>query len=160
MPKGAFPDSSCQSPHPCGEALPTHVSKGDPPSLAGSFCTVSYGVTAPFLWGLVHARFCLCLCNLKSLFPPVLWKSCNQIPLGFKVRFPGIPSPFVGSSAWEAKVGFQTFTTVGELFWYYCSPVCGSPIWQVWDLPLSWLAPATISLRLLLCLGAWGIFFW
>ena len=25
----------------------------------------------------------------KSLFPPALWKLCNQIPLTFKVRFPG-----------------------------------------------------------------------
>ena len=25
----------------------------------------------------------------ESLFAPVLWKFCNQIPLSFKVRFPG-----------------------------------------------------------------------
>ena len=29
------------------------------------------------------------LFSYKCLFPPVLWKSFNQIPLAFKVRFPG-----------------------------------------------------------------------
>ena len=36
----------------------------------------------------MHARFCLCPPRLKCLFPLVLWKSYNQILLGFKVRFP------------------------------------------------------------------------
>ena len=36
---------------------------------------------------------------------------------------------------------FWTFTTVGEL-WYYFSPVCGSPTQWVWDLILSWLLPS------------------
>ena len=45
--------------------------------------------------------------RLESLFPLVLWKSYNQIPLAFKVRFPGIPSPFVGSPDWEAWHGVQ-----------------------------------------------------
>ena len=34
---------------------------------------------------------------------------------------------------------FRTLATVGELLWYYCSPVCGLRIWQVWDLILSCL---------------------
>ena len=34
-------------------------------------------------------------------------------------------------------MGFRTFTTAGKLLWYYCSPVCGSPTWWVWDLILS-----------------------
>ena len=49
----------------------------------------------------------LCPPRLESLFPLVLWKSYNQIPLAFKVRFPGIPSPFVGSPDWEAWHGVQ-----------------------------------------------------
>ena len=36
---------------------------------------------------------------------------------------------------------FRTFTIVQELFWYYCSPVCGSPTQWEWDLILSWLRP-------------------
>ena len=35
----------------------------------------------------------------------------------------GSPSPFVGSPGWKLDTGFRTFTTVGELLWYYCSPV-------------------------------------
>ena len=75
-------------PRPCGEPLPTHASTGDPPTLAGSFGSALCWVTAPFLWVLVCARFCSCLPSLESLSPPVLWKSCNQIPLIFKSRFP------------------------------------------------------------------------
>ena len=46
---------------------------------------LSFWVTAPFLWVLVDATFCLCPPRLQSV-SPVLWKSCNQIP--FKARFP------------------------------------------------------------------------
>ena len=40
-------------------------------------------------------------------------------------------------------MGFRTFTTVGELLWY-CSPVCGSPTRQIWNLILSWLHPSYV----------------
>ena len=79
----------CQCPHPCGGPLPTHASTGDPPTPAASFGLVFCWVAAPFLWVLVHARFCSCLPSLESLFPPGLWNSCNQIPLTFQARFPG-----------------------------------------------------------------------
>ena len=62
---------------------------GDPPTLAGSFGSGSCGVTAPLLWVWVHAEFRLCPPRLESLFPPVLWKSCHQILLAFRVRFLG-----------------------------------------------------------------------
>ena len=82
-------------------------SKGDP-SLAGSFGSVSCGVTAPFLWILVQPKFSLCLSSLESLFPPFLWKSCNQILLGFKVRFRGDTQslccvPRLGSLMWSSE---------------------------------------------------------
>ena len=65
------------------------MSTGDPPTRAGSFGSISCEVTAPFL-SLGVSRFCVCPPSLgKPLFPLVLWKSCNQIPLGFKVRVPG-----------------------------------------------------------------------
>ena len=63
--------------------------QGDTPALAGSFGSVSCGVSAAFLWALMHARFCLCSSRVESLFPPVLWKSYNQILLDLKVRFLG-----------------------------------------------------------------------
>ena len=68
-----------------------HTSISDPPTLAGRSCSVSCGATIPFLWVLVHARIRLCPPRVESLFPPVLWKFCNEIPMSFKVRFPGDP---------------------------------------------------------------------
>ena len=91
--RGTFWTSCCQCPCLCGEPLPTHASTGGPPTLAGSFGSVSCGVTAPFLWVLVHRRFRLCPARLESLFPSVLWKFYNQISLAFKGRFPGDSQP-------------------------------------------------------------------
>ena len=82
----------------------------------------------------------MCFLRVESLFPLVLWKSYNPILLVFKVRFPGIPSSFARSHAGKCDLGLRTFTTVGELLWYYCFPVCGSPSWWVLDLIL-WFAP-------------------
>ena len=39
----------------------------------------------------------------------------------------------------------RTFTTVGELLWYYCSPDCGLPTWKVWGLILLCLCPLLLS---------------
>ena len=52
----------------------------------------------------------------------------------------GSPSPFVGSPGWKLDTGFRTFTTVGELLWYYYSPVCGSLSLWVWDLTFAMMA--------------------
>ena len=131
--KGELPRHAAQSPRPCSELLLTHASTGDPPTPAGRFGSVSCGVSAPFLWVLVCAWFCLCPPSLESLFPLVLWKSCNQIPLGFKVRFPGDPQ------AGKPDVGFWTFTALGELLCYYRSHLCGSSTQWVRDLILPWL---------------------
>ena len=38
-----------------------------------------------FPWVLMHTLFCVRPPRVGSLFPPVLSKSCNQFPLGFKV---------------------------------------------------------------------------
>ena len=54
---------------------------------------------------------------------------------------PGIPSPFVGLQAGKPDMGLRTFTTVGELLRYYCSPVCGSPNKWVWHLIFIMIEP-------------------
>ena len=72
-------------PCPHGEAQSPPVSAGDPPTLAGRSGSVSYGVTAPSPWVLMHTLLRVCPPRLDSLFPPVLSKSCSQIPLAFKV---------------------------------------------------------------------------
>ena len=121
-------------PPPCGHPVLTRDSTGDP-SLVGSFGSVSCGVTASFLWILVQPRFSLCLPSLDSLFPPVLWKSCNQILLGFKVIFLGDSQslccvPRLGSLMWSSEPSQQW-----ENF-----PTFGLPAWQI--LILLWLCPS------------------
>ena len=114
---------------------------------------------APFLWVLVHTRFCLCAGSpsLESLFPTDLWKFCNQILLGFKISVSGNSQTL----SWVCRLGSLTWgsepsQTVGELPWHYCSPVCVSPTRQVRDLILSWLCPSyhlTVASSLSLDLG-------
>ena len=129
-----FQDCCCWCPHPCDEPLPTHTSTGDPPTPEDSFGSAFCGVIALFLWVLVHARFCLCSPRVPSLFSPVLWKSYIQIIMSFKIRFPG---DFLSlCQTGKTHMGLRTFTTVGELLWYYYSSVCGSPTLWVWNLIL------------------------
>ena len=49
-----------QGPWPCSRPLLTHISSRDSWTLTGKSGSVSYGVSAPFSWVLVHTRFCLC----------------------------------------------------------------------------------------------------
>ena len=49
-----------------------------------------------------------------------MWKSCDQIPLAFKIRFPlGILVSLPNPQAGRPDLGFRTFITVGGL--WYCS---------------------------------------
>lgn len=134
----------CQCPCAHGEHLLMHASTGDPPGLARRSGSASCGITAPFIWVLMHTLFCLC-CPPKaeSLFSPVLWKSCKHIPLTFKVRFPGDSLSFC-QIPWAGKpdMGLRTLTTVGEFLRYYRSADCGLPTWWVWDFILSCWCPS------------------
>ena len=135
---GTFQDSCSQHPHPCGEPLLTHTSTGGPPILAGSFGSVSAGVAAPFLWVLVCTRFCLCPPRLESLFPPSPMEVLYSNPTGLQGQIPwGLPVPLSDPQPGRPDLGFRTFATVGELPWYYYSPVCEPPTQWVWDLILS-----------------------
>lgn len=101
-------------------------------------------------------RFYLCPLSLESLLLPVLWKSCNHIPLCFKVRF---PVPLLGPQAGKPHMRFWVFTTVGELFWHHCSPVCGSLVcgrYGIWFNVIVSLPPSLCGL--LFVLGH-GIYF-
>ena len=55
----------------------------------------------------MRTGFCLCPARLES-FPPVLWKSYNQVLLAFKVRFPGdsqLPCQIsrLGKLTWDSE---------------------------------------------------------
>ena len=58
-----------QCPQPCSRPPLTHASARDSWTLMGKTGSVSYWVTAPFSWVLVHTRFCLCP-------PRVCFQSC------------------------------------------------------------------------------------
>ena len=79
------------------------------------------------------------------------WNSCFSQSCGspvvkshwsLRLDSPWIPFLLSDLQAGKPDVGLRTFTTVVKLLWYYCSPVCGSPSWWVWDLILSWLHPS------------------
>ena len=86
----AFQDYWSQCPCPRGRKLTTLASTGELHS-QGRSGSVSCGVSAAFPWVLACIRFCVCVPS-KNLFPWVLWKFYNQIPLSFKVRFPQFSS--------------------------------------------------------------------
>ena len=121
MPRGTF-----QCPHPCSEPLLTHTSTGGPLTPAASIASVFCRVAAPLFWVLVRAKFCLCLQDWNLCFPQSSGRCIiksdpqGQIPWGF-------PVPLLGSWAGKSDMGLRTFTTVGELLWWYFPQVCGSP---------------------------------
>ena len=80
-----------------------------PQTHAGRSDSVSRGATAPFSWVLVHTGF---VCALQEAVSPVLCKFCNQIPLAFKVKFPGGPQPLcqiptLGNLLWALELSQQ-----------------------------------------------------
>ena len=95
----------------CATATPS--SAGDPRTLAGRTGSVSYGVTTPSPWVLLHTLLCVCPPSVESLFPPVLVKSCNQFPLAFKVRFSGDFS----SRCWTPRLGSLMWGSESSLQW-------------------------------------------
>ena len=161
MPKGNFLVWCCQCPCPCGEPLPTHASTGDPPTLSGSFGSVSCEVTAPFLWVLVWARFCLCPPRLESVVPPVLWKSYNQILLALKARLPGGSQALFKPPGWESWCGIQNFYNSGRTsFGIIVLQFVGHPPSRYGIAFYCVCTPPPISLQFLCCLWMWGILFW
>ena len=108
----------------------------------------------------MHTLLCVCPPSVESLFPPVLSKSCTQIPLAFKVWF----SRNSSSCCWTPRFGSLTWGSEPSLQWV---DFCGISVLQFVSHPPSsygsWFycdfAPPTVSLWLLLCLWMWGIFF-
>ena len=103
---------------------------------------------------------CVCLPRVECLFSPVLSKSCNQIPLAFKVWF----SRNSSSCCRTSRLGNLTWGWEPSLQWV---DFCGISVLQFVSHPPSSYqisfycdcTPCTISFWLLLCLWLWGIFF-
>ena len=111
-------------------------------------------------WVLICTLLCVCPPRVESLFPPVLSKSCNQIPLTFKVWFSSNSSshcwtPRLGSLTWGSEPSLQWVDSCGiSVLQFVSHPPSSYGIWFYCD-----CAPPTISLWLLICLWMWGIFF-
>ena len=142
-----------QCPSPCGRPLPTHASAGDPHTLRGGLTPSPVGsvLLSPGTWAHI-ALF---------LFPPVLWRSCNPVPLAFKVRFPGDSQslgkiPRLESLMWGLEPSQLCKNFFGIIvLQFVVHPPSKISIWFYGDCALP-----TISLQLLLCPWMWGIFFW
>ena len=108
----------------------------------------------------MHTLLCVCPPRVESLFPPVLSKSCNQIPLGFKVWFSRNSSsrcrtPRLGSVTWGSEPSLQWVDFFGiSVLQLVSHPPGNYGIWFYCD-----CAPPIVSLWLLFCLWMWGIFF-
>ena len=113
-----------------------------------------------FPWVPMHTLLCVCPPRVDSLFPPVLSKSCNQIPLAFKVWFSGNSSshfrtPSLGSLTWGSEPSLLWVDFCGiSVLWFVSHPHSSYGIWFYCN-----CTPPTVSLWLLLCLWMWGIFF-
>ena len=96
--------------------------------LASRFGSVSYGVTDHFSWVSVQQDF-VCVLQVWSLFPPLLWKSYNQISVAFKIRFPVDPLSLcwitrLGSLMWgsEPSQQWENFFAIIVLQFLGCPP--------------------------------------
>ena len=98
--------------------------------------------------------------RVESLFPPVLSKSCNQIPLWLKAWFSGnsfslCQTSMLGSLTCGSEPSLQWVDFCGIIVLQFVSlPHSGYGIWLYCD-----CVPPTVLLQLVLCLWMWGIFF-
>ena len=136
MPRSTSQNFCCQCPCPCGEPQPAPTGAGDPLTLAGRPFSVSWG----------HCSFPLCPDAHTTLFEPS--KSRVSVSPSPAKVLQSKPARFQSLILWEfllplldpqvgkPDVGLRTFTAVGGLLWYNCSPVCDSPTQCLWDLIL------------------------
>ena len=135
-PKGLRPghhtsqDRCRQCPWRYSRLLPVHASARDSRTLTGK-------PGSSLLWGqccflLGPGAHKVLFVPSKSLCFPVLRKFRNQIPLTFRVKFPGgFSVPLLNPQVGKSVVGPRTSATVWGLLWYDCSPVCESPGWRL-----------------------------
>ena len=127
MPRSTSQNFCCQCPFPHGEPQRHPASAGDPLTLAGRSGSVSFGVTVPSPCILTHTLFCVPSKSGVSVSPsPVEVLQSNPTSLQNLILWEFLlllPDPQVE----KPDMGLRTFTPVGGLLWYNCSPVCESP---------------------------------
>ena len=137
MPRSTSQNFCCQCPCPHSETQPPPpASAGNPRTLAGWCGSVSPGSLLLLLGPDAHTTLCVPYKSGVSVSPsPVKVLQSNSTSLQslfLKEFLLPLPDPQV----WKPDVGLRTFTAVGGLLWYKCSPVCESPTQQFWDLIL------------------------
>ena len=92
----------------------------------------------------MRTLLCVCPPRVETLFPPVLLKSCNQIPLAFRVWFSRKSSsccrtPRLGSLTWGSEPSLQWVDFCGiSVVQFVSLPHSSYGIWFYWDCaPLS-----------------------
>ena len=146
-----------QCPCSCGVPQLPSISAGDPPILAGRSGPVSYKVTAffPLGPGAHRTLWAPSQCGV-SVFPsPVEVLQSNPAVLQSQILW-GLLLLLPDPQAGKPMLGLRTFTPVGELLWYNCFSVLGSPTWRVWGLILSRVHPSkhlTVASSLYLDVG-------
>ena len=135
--------------------LPTHAPAGEPQALLWGHCSFPLGPGA-----YIGFNF-LCPSRVESLFLPVPWRSCNQITLDFKVRFPGDSQslcqiPRLGRPMWDFGPSQQCKNVLGIIVLQFVGrQSSGYRIWFYHD-----CSPPTILLWFLLCPWMWDVFLW
>ena len=126
---GGLQEGSCQGVLPrtsAASVLVPSVSHSHPPAF-------TYSLSHCFMCALQEWSLCfpspvkVLKSNPASLQSPISWEFLLLLP-----------DPQVG----KPDLGLRTFTPVGGILWYNCSPVCESPTQWLWDLILLWLYPS------------------
>ena len=115
---------------PCSRQLPTNTSARDSWTLMGKSESVSCGVTVPFSWVLVWARFCLCpprVCfpSPVKILTALWWDNGDHLQEGLchtQVYCTQSPCP--------CSNPLLTCTSAGDTHTQFCLSLCG--VFESW----------------------------
>ena len=138
MPRGTYQNFHCQCPCPCDEPQPPPTSAFRRPynisrclwfSLLWGHCSFPLGPDA-------HTTLCAPSKSGVSVSPsPVEVLQSNPASLQSLILWEFL-LPLLDPQIGNPDVELRTFTPVGGLLWYNCSPVCESSTQQLWNLIL------------------------
>ena len=128
---------------PCSESQLPHMSAGDSPTRSGRvWCSVLWGHCS-FLLGPEACKILCVSSKSGGSVHPGLVEVLQSNPADLQSQIPwdtwSLSLSLLDPQAEKPDMGLRTFTRVGALLCYNCSPVCWLPTHWVWYLILSWL---------------------
>ena len=143
-----------QCPQPCSRPPPTHTSSRDSWTLTGKSGSVCFGVTAPFIWLLLHKV----LLGPPGVYFPVLckfWQLCGGVNGDLLQEGLCHTQGCCTQSLCPCSRPPQTRTSTGDAQTQICLRLCGVPgswctqgmfepsehLWQEWGLILNANSP-------------------